>query len=78
MKRFERSNGLDTALYKNYLYLFTILTDSSDSWNRNHLNGWFMLVESESESFGRSGILNRDGPCFRGDPIPIPRICVAL
>ena len=21
MKRFERSNGLDTALYKNYLYL---------------------------------------------------------
>ena len=22
MKRFERSNGLDTALYKNYLYLF--------------------------------------------------------
>ena len=23
MKRFERSNGLDTALYKNYLYLFT-------------------------------------------------------
>ena len=23
VKRFERSNGLDTALYKNYLYLFT-------------------------------------------------------
>ena len=22
MKRFERSNGLDTALYKNYLYLY--------------------------------------------------------
>ena len=22
MKRFERSNGPDTALYKNYLYLF--------------------------------------------------------
>ena len=22
VKRFERSNGLDTALYKNYLYLF--------------------------------------------------------
>ena len=22
MKRFERSSGLDTALYKNYLYLF--------------------------------------------------------
>ena len=22
MKRFERSNGLDTALYKNYRYLF--------------------------------------------------------
>ena len=59
MKRVERSNGPDTALYKNYLYLFTILTDSSDSWNRNHF--WFMLLESESESFGRSGILNRDG-----------------
>ena len=24
-KRFERSNGLDTALYKNYLYLFFYL-----------------------------------------------------
>ena len=24
VKRFERSNGLDTALYKNYLYLFTV------------------------------------------------------
>ena len=23
MKRFERSNGLDTALYKNYLYLLS-------------------------------------------------------
>ena len=23
MKRFERSNGLDTALYRNYLYLFS-------------------------------------------------------
>ena len=25
MKRFERSNGLDTASYKNYIYLFTYL-----------------------------------------------------
>ena len=24
MKRFERSNGLDTVLYKNYLYKFTL------------------------------------------------------
>ena len=34
---------------------------SNESWNRN--NFWFMLVASESESFGivRSGILNRDG-----------------
>ena len=24
VKRFERSNGLDTALYKNYLYIFLI------------------------------------------------------
>ena len=24
MKRFERFNGLDTALYKNYLYLFLL------------------------------------------------------
>ena len=23
VKRFEQSNGLDTELYKNYLYLFT-------------------------------------------------------
>ena len=25
VKRFERSNGLDTALYKNYNYLFFII-----------------------------------------------------
>ena len=25
VKRFERSNGLDTALYKNYLYLYLIV-----------------------------------------------------
>ena len=39
----------------------TILTNPSGIWNRNHF--WFMLVESESESFGimRSEILNRDG-----------------
>ena len=24
VKRFERSNGLDTALYKNYLYLYEL------------------------------------------------------
>ena len=24
MKRFERSNGLDTALYKNYLYILPL------------------------------------------------------
>ena len=30
MKRFERSNGLDTALYKNYLYLFC----KSSVWTR--------------------------------------------
>ena len=37
--------------------------DSSESWNRNHFWFCFMLVESESESFGipRSGILNRYG-----------------
>ena len=27
MKRFERSNGLDTALYKNYLYFFFLNVD---------------------------------------------------
>ncbi len=26
VKRFERSNGLDTALYKNYLYLYIVLS----------------------------------------------------
>ena len=25
VKRFERSNGLDTALYKNYLYLLWLM-----------------------------------------------------
>ena len=25
VKRFERSNGLDTALYKNYLYLYLLV-----------------------------------------------------
>ena len=46
--------------------------DSSESWNRNHF--WFMLVESESESFGivRSGIVNSDGVHM----IPIPHIYV--
>ena len=29
VKRFERSNGLDTALYKNYLYLLTISSNPS-------------------------------------------------
>ena len=29
MKRFERSNGLDTALYKNYLYLLSTLLAGS-------------------------------------------------
>ena len=24
VKRFERSNGLDTAIYKNYLYLYIV------------------------------------------------------
>ena len=41
MKRFERSNGLDTALYKNYLYLFFYVSDrfpkqSFDRW----VGGW--------------------------------------
>ena len=43
----------------------TILTrDSSEIWNGNHF--WFMLVDSESDSFG---ILKRDW-CM----IPIPHI----
>ena len=37
----------------------TILTDSCESWNRNHF--WFMLEESESFGIARNGILNRDG-----------------
>ena len=31
VKRFERSNGLDTALYKNYLYLYLYLTLQRDT-----------------------------------------------
>ena len=34
MKRFERSNGLDTALYKNYLYLFFIQPVLKHSFKR--------------------------------------------
>ena len=30
MKRFERSNGLDTALYKNFLYLLPLPYDSGE------------------------------------------------
>ena len=32
MKRFERFNVLDTALYKNYLFLTDILTHASASY----------------------------------------------
>ena len=31
MKRFERSNGLDTALYKNYLYLYLNFRNITDT-----------------------------------------------
>ena len=32
VKRFERSNGLDTALYKNYIYLFFTFLDGHSIW----------------------------------------------
>ena len=35
MKRFERSNGLDTALYKNYLYLFLFFNREVQGCDRN-------------------------------------------
>ena len=41
MKRFERSNGLDTALYKNYLY-FTFLS------GHNVMNGRLCGVHCSS------------------------------
>ena len=31
MKRFERSNGLDAALYKNYLYLYVRMSKCSSA-----------------------------------------------
>ena len=48
MKRFERSNGLDTSLYKNYLYLFvyllySILTRRTYNWSLYHAVPCFFL-----------------------------------
>ena len=37
VKRFERSNGLDTALYKNYLYLLFFYRGGKTSWKYNGL-----------------------------------------
>ena len=34
VKRFERSNGLDTALYKNYLYLYLLLQNKTLAHHR--------------------------------------------
>ena len=36
VKRFERSNGLDTALYKNYLYLFFYIKNTKH-WRNEYL-----------------------------------------
>ena len=42
VKRFERSNGLDTALYKNYLYLFFHSVKEED-WGQG---GWMVSTET--------------------------------
>ena len=57
VKRFERSNGLDTALYKNYLYLFfymdgrwgaryghTIIAYCYSLFARPHVEPWHVNV----------------------------------
>ena len=36
VKRFERSNGLDTALYKNYIYIHEIKDDHNLSQSVKH------------------------------------------
>ena len=54
LKRFERSNGLDTALYKNYLYLLFFISMSlcQSAWrllaallSPLHFVPWQLLVE---------------------------------
>ena len=40
MKRFERSNGLDTALYKNYLYLLNMSRIHNSKW----ISGRFLIL----------------------------------
>ena len=47
MKRFERSNGLDTALYKNYIYLFFYIVQLHPEWE---LNGT-KLTETDSVTY---------------------------
>ena len=53
MKRFERSNGLDTALYKNYLYLFFYKSSLKtarqlfmDSWRIHYIDTSFIIYVS--------------------------------
>ena len=38
VKRFERSNGLDTALYKNYLYIYIITASTPHAKTELHAN----------------------------------------
>ena len=46
MKRFERSNGLDTALYKNYLYLLLQVHLVFLNYNYKYLPSIHMLTVS--------------------------------
>ena len=51
VKRFERFNGLDTALYKNYLYLFyfflVCLTRCQHVWVTEHNHGLMCLTRCQ-------------------------------
>ena len=66
VKRFELYNGLDTALYKNYLYLFfthyginfSMITDSNVSYQSLFLFTHFHLLE-HLNSAARQGHVTR-------------------
>ena len=49
VKRVERSNGLDTALYTNYLYLYI---NSLNTTNKLPPGYQFCTVDCDLESFG--------------------------
>ena len=61
MKRFERSNGLDTALYKNYLYLFMMGIEWTEKMRTEEIRVWVGLANiSQTIRELRLGWLGRE------------------